>query len=137
MSKELEETKKTIKDYIHDWISNSTDEEGYTKYEIGKEEQEFFKAIETVLQALEDFKEGKIVSIKLLENFYLVNKDKEKQMTLSNKELFDNYIPKEVIENKKLWLEENILNNDYASDNDKDIAEYQVNVLQELLLKGV
>ena len=44
-----------------------------------------------------------------------------------------NSIPKEVIENKKLLLEGTILNNDYASNKDKDIAEYQVNILQELL----
>ncbi len=54
MNEELEESKRTIKDYIHDWIGNSTDEDGYTRYEIGEEEQKFFEAIEIVLQALDN-----------------------------------------------------------------------------------
>ena len=45
----------------------------------------------------------------------------------------ENSIPKKKIEDKKQWLEENILQNDYANDLDKDIAEYQVNILQDLL----
>ena len=44
-----------------------------------------------------------------------------------------NSISKKKIEDKKQWLEENILENDYANDFDKDIAEYQVNILGELL----
>ena len=42
-------------------------------------------------------------------------------------------IPKKKIEDKKQWLKENILQNDYANELDKDIAEYQVNILEELL----
>ncbi len=39
----------------------------------------------------------------------------------------------EKMRDKKEWLIDNILNNDYASDSDKDIAEHQVDILQELL----
>lgn len=58
------------------------------------------EAIETVLRELRDFKEGNIVSLKLLEDFYLVSKDKEKQMTFANKELFDDYIHKDKVKDK-------------------------------------
>ena len=37
------------------------------------------------------------------------------------------------IKERKKWLEDNILDNDYASDNDKDMAEHQVNILEEIL----
>ncbi len=67
MNKELEESKRTIKDYIHDWIGNSTDEDGYTKYEIGEEEQKFFEAIETVLQALENSIPKEVIEKKIEE----------------------------------------------------------------------
>ena len=39
----------------------------------------------------------------------------------------------ERIKERKKWLEDNILDNDYASDNDKDRAEYQVDILEEIL----
>ncbi len=42
-------------------------------------------------------------------------------------------IPVSLVEEKIEWLEVNILDNEYASDNDKDIAEYQVQALQELI----
>ena len=45
----------------------------------------------------------------------------------------DNYVSKDEIKERKDWLTDNILLNDYTSDNDKDIAEYQVNILQDLL----
>lgn len=45
----------------------------------------------------------------------------------------ENRISREKVEDKKQWLIENILQNDYAYDRDKDIAEYQVNVLDEIL----
>ena len=45
----------------------------------------------------------------------------------------ENRISREKVEDKKQWLIENILQNDYAYDRDKDIAEYQINVLDEIL----
>lgn len=44
-----------------------------------------------------------------------------------------NFVSKDKIKERKKWLEDNILDNDYALDNDKDIAEHQVNILKELL----
>lgn len=61
-----------------------------------------------------------------------------KQVYQENKKLNEykeNYIPVQKVKDKIEWLSENILNNDHASDSDKDIAEYQVNVLQGLLEK--
>lgn len=54
MTKEQEEAIKDIKIYIHDYISESFGEDGYTLYEIGEEEQEFFNNIETVLNLIKD-----------------------------------------------------------------------------------
>lgn len=42
MTKE-EEAMENIKIYIHDYISESTHEDGYTRYEISEEEQNFLK----------------------------------------------------------------------------------------------
>lgn len=42
---------------------------------------------------------------------------------------------KEKINTKIEWLYNNILENDYASNEDKDIAEYQVDILKELTEK--
>lgn len=69
------------------------------QYCIREQLSNYKEAIETVLQELDNYKEGNIVSLKLLEKFYLVNKDKNKQMTLANKELFDNFVSKKAIEN--------------------------------------
>ena len=45
-----------------------------------------------------------------------------------------NYVvPKKTIRKKIKWIEDNILENEYASSKDKDIAEYQVDILKELL----
>ena len=45
----------------------------------------------------------------------------------------NDYISKDKIREKIEWIERYILENDYASDEDCDIAEYQVQALQELL----
>lgn len=47
--RKIEEIIKDIKIYIYDYINESIDENGYTQYEIGEEEQEFFNKINTVL----------------------------------------------------------------------------------------
>lgn len=45
-----------------------------------------------------------------------------------------NYVvPKKAIREKIKWIEDNILENEYASSKDKDIAEYHVDILKELL----
>lgn len=78
-------------------------------------------AIETVLKELKKLQEK--------DNYY---EDIQKAYNNVVKES-ENSINKNKIKERIEWLKENILNNDYASDNDKDIAEYQVNILQELL----
>ena len=52
MTKEQEEIIKEIKIYIHDYTMESFDDDGYTRYEISEEEQEFFNNIDTVLSML-------------------------------------------------------------------------------------
>ena len=59
--------------------------------------------------------------------------DKAKIHNNWQKELKENYVPKEAIREKIEWLENNILENDYASGCDMDIAEYQIDILKELL----
>ena len=54
MTKEQGEIIKEIKIYIHDYITESFDDDGYTRYEISEEEQEFFNNIETVLNMLKE-----------------------------------------------------------------------------------
>lgn len=54
MTKEQEEAIKDVKNYIHDIISESIDEDGYTRYEISEEEQEFFNNIEKLLNILKE-----------------------------------------------------------------------------------
>ena len=54
MTKEQEEIIKEIKIYIHDYIMESFGDDGYTRYEISEEEQEFFNNIETVLSMLKE-----------------------------------------------------------------------------------
>lgn len=54
MIKEQEEIIKEIKTYIHNYIMESFDDDGYTQYKISEEEQEFFNNIETVLNMLKE-----------------------------------------------------------------------------------
>ena len=91
------------------------------------------EAIETILHELRDFKEGNIVSLKLLENFYLVSKDKEKQMTLANKELFDDYIHKDKVEDK---IEElNVVENAEVLEDIMNKQNYTIVELIQFILK--
>lgn len=54
MAKELEEAIKEIKTYMHDYIMESFDDDGYTRYEISEEEQEFFNNIDKLLNLLKE-----------------------------------------------------------------------------------
>ena len=63
------------------------------------------QAIETILDNFKKYDAGKIISIKVLEKYYLVSKDKEKQMTYANKELFKQYVPKDEIREKMKIIE--------------------------------
>ena len=59
MTKEQEEAIKNIKIYIHDWINESVDEDGYERYAIDEWDKEFMDDIETVLSMLKE-KDAKI-----------------------------------------------------------------------------
>lgn len=53
MTKE-EEAIKEIKTYMHDYIMGSFDDDGYTRYEISEEEQNFFNNIDKLLNLLKE-----------------------------------------------------------------------------------
>ena len=53
MTKE-QETIENIKIYIHDWINESVDEDGYERYAIEEYDKEFMNDIETVLSMLKE-----------------------------------------------------------------------------------
>lgn len=72
-----------------------------TLYSQEQEEED----IKTVLKELEKYRNGEIISIKVLEDYYLVSKDKEKQMTLANKELFKEYVPKKIVDKQEKMIE--------------------------------
>lgn len=45
----------------------------------------------------------------------------------------ENYIPKSKVKEKIEWIEKNVLENDYASKDDKDVAENQIYILEWLI----
>ena len=53
MTKE-QETIENIKIYIHDWINESVDEDGYERYAIEEYDKEFINDIETILSMLKE-----------------------------------------------------------------------------------
>jgi hypothetical protein len=54
MIKEQEEAIKEIKTYMHDYTMESFDDDGYTRYEISEEEQNFFNNIDKLLNLLKE-----------------------------------------------------------------------------------
>lgn len=54
MTKEQEEAIKEIKTYIHDYTMEAFDDDGYTRYEISEEEQNFFNNIDKLLNLLKE-----------------------------------------------------------------------------------
>lgn len=62
MTKEEEAIKK-IKTYMHDYIMGSFDDDGYTRYEISEEEQNFFNNIDKLLNLLKE-KDAEIEKLK-------------------------------------------------------------------------
>lgn len=52
MDKEQEEVIRDVKIYIHDIISESVDDDGYTRYQISEEEQEFFNDIKMLIDMI-------------------------------------------------------------------------------------
>jgi len=125
-AKELEESIEILQSIIK--VNND-----YLK--IQNINQKEIKAIEIVLQELNDYQKGNIVSLKLLEDFYLVNKDKSKQMTLANKELFDNFISKEVVEKHLEKDKVNYIDGIHA-DNKVEAVQKYISYLEKELLEG-
>lgn len=91
---ELEEAIERLKRGIEDTMFS-------TLYSQEQEEDD----VKTVLKELEKYRNGEIISIKVLEDYYLVSKDKEKQMTLANKELFKEYVPKKIADKQEKMIE--------------------------------
>jgi len=87
---ELEESIERLKRGIEDTMFS-------TLYSQEQEDDD----VKTVLKELEKYRNGEIISLKVLEHYYLVSKDKEKQMTLANKELFKEYVPKKIAEKQE------------------------------------
>jgi len=92
---ELEETIERLKRGIEDTMFS-------TLYSQEQEEED----VKIVLKELEKYRNGEIISIKVLEHYYLVSKDKERQMTLANKELFKEYVPKKIAEKQEKMIKE-------------------------------
>jgi endonuclease III len=93
-----------------------------------KENEIPIQAIETILDVFKKYDAGEIISIKVLEKYYLVSKDKEKQMIYANKELFKEYIPKDEIRAKIKELEKLIETNSLYEE-----CWNKIDVLKELL----
>ena len=91
---ELEEAIERLKRGIEDTMFS-------TLYSQEQEEED----VKIVLKELEKYRNGEIISIKVLEDYYLVSKDKEKQMTLANKELFKEYVPKKIVDKQEKMIE--------------------------------
>ena len=103
---ELEEAIERLKRGIEDTMFS-------TLYSQEQEEDD----VKTVLKELERYRNGEIISLKVLEDYYLVSKDKEKQMTLANKELFKEYVPKKIADKQEKMIE---LMAEYIKDLDID-----------------
>lgn len=91
---ELEEAIERLKRGIEDTMFS-------TLYSQEQEEED----VKIVLKELEKYRNGEIISIKVLEDYYRVSKDKEKQMTLANKELFKEYVPKKIVDKQEKMIE--------------------------------
>ena len=91
---ELEEAIERLKRGIEDTMFS-------TLYSQEQEEDD----VKIVLKELEKYRNGEIISLKVLEHYYLVSKDKEKQMTLANKELFKEYVPKKIADKQEKMID--------------------------------
>lgn len=88
----------------------------------------YYDEIETIFDLLE--KQNKEIERLYKDNYRL---DRENQLKFERAVDTSDYVKKEKIREKIEWLENNILENDYASGCDMDIAEYQIDILKELL----
>lgn len=96
-----------------------------------EKEYKYNKALNDLVQAEHENKELKEENRSYEDEI----QEQAKDLMFCEETIRDEYIPISLVKEKIEFLEINILDNEYASDNDKDIAEYQAQVLQELLEK--
>lgn len=94
-------------------------------------EYKYDKALSDLVQAEHENKELKEENRSYEDEI----QEQAKDLMFCEETIRDEHIPISLVKEKIEFLEINILDNEYASDNDKDIAEYQAQVLQELLEK--
>ena len=92
---------------------------------------------------IDGMKEDRRIAVEEIQEQYFVSKEeseqKEKKAYIDGTNIADklcNKKWKDKIKAKIEWLTTNILENDYASSHDQDVAEYQVIILQSLLEKS-
>ena len=100
-----------------------------------EKESKYNKALSDLVQSEHENKELKIKIDDKETELQILKDDIKADEIMYKSELIESYIPTSLVKEKIEQLEVNILDNEYASDNDKDIAEYQVLVLQKLLEK--
>lgn len=90
MTKEQEEAIKEIKTYMYDYIMESFDDDGYTRYEISEEEQEFFNNIDKLLNMTKE-KDAEIEKYKklLADNLAKGLNDSIKAKSKAENDLYD------------------------------------------------
>ena len=83
---EIENMEKDIKIYIHDWMSESTDEDGYEKYPIDDYSMDFINNVDNLLQYIDQLEQennklNKMIEeqLKLKKLNFLKSKNKEKK----------------------------------------------------------
>lgn len=94
-----------------------------------EKEYKYKKALSNLVQAEHENKELK----EKIRSYEDEIQEQAKDLMFCEETIRDEHIPISLVKEKIEFLEINILDNEYASDNDKDIAEYQAQVLQELL----
>ena len=106
MTKEQQEIIENIKTYIHDWLSESVDEDGYERYAIDEWDKEFINAVETVLSMLKE-KDAKIEHLEEKRNnqkaelAILNEKQKEMNKLTNTVSSYKGMFKKEQKDNKK------------------------------------
>ena len=107
----IEEAVKDLRELVQEYKDASF--KGLNMHVDVSFNEERCKNLETILDKLKKYDVGEIISIKVQEKYYLVSKNKEKQMIYANKELFEEYIPKdkirEIFNNKIMKEKQNII----------------------------
>lgn len=104
-------------------IQNLTKQEIYEIFNIKEPNCMQYDVVDYILELQENNKK------------YIYSQDdinNESELSYSQATYEMNEFWKNKINDKIEWLKTNILENKYSSDNDKDVAEYQVNILEEV-----